>query len=26
MLADLAIRDAGAFGKMVEMAKASFSG
>jgi large subunit ribosomal protein L20 len=26
MLADLAIRDAGAFAKMVEMAKASFSG
>lgn len=26
MLADLAIRDAGAFSKMVEMAKASFSG
>src|SRR6187431_2116608 len=26
MLADIAIRDAGAFGKMVEMAKASFSG
>ena len=26
MLADLAIRDAGAFGKMVEMAKGSFSG
>src|SRR6187431_2473541 len=26
MLADLAIRDAGAFGKMDEMAKASFSG
>src|SRR6476646_1180 len=26
MLADLAIRDAGAFVKMVEMAKASFSG
>jgi large subunit ribosomal protein L20 len=26
MLADMAIRDAGAFAKMVEMAKASFSG
>jgi len=26
MLADLAIRDAGAFSKMVEMAKASFTG
>lgn len=26
MLADLAIRDAAAFGKMVEMARASFSG
>jgi large subunit ribosomal protein L20 len=26
VLADLAVRDAGAFGKMVEMAKASFSG
>jgi large subunit ribosomal protein L20 len=26
MLADLAIRDAGAFSKMVEMAKAWFSG